>query len=161
MRRGASLAATVTSALSIVIFVTLAVALLLGYRMLVVRSDSMAPAIRTGDVIITRVTRAGAIGAGDIVTFPDPSRAHKLVTHRVVERETTPEALHYVTRGDANGADEHWSVPTGGSLGEYRGRVPRIGYAIGRFGTPWARVVALVLFASAAGAVAVRRIWAL
>lgn len=161
VQRGASLVLTAALVASVVLLAALAVAPLLGYRPLVVRSDSMSPAIRTGDVIVTKVIRARAAAPGDIVTFNDPSRGGRLVTHRVVERESAAGLLHFVTRGDVNGAEEQWSVPASGRIGEYRARIPGFGFTVGLFTTPWARVAALSLFAAIASAVALRRIWAL
>lgn len=161
VRRGASVAAAAASAASLVMLAALAVALLLGYRPLVVRSDSMSPAVRTGDVIVTKVIRARAAGVGDIVTFNDPSRGGRLVTHRVVERKSAAGLLHFVTRGDANGAEEQWSVPASGRIGEYRARIPGFGFTVGMFTTPWARAAALAVSAAVAGGLALRRIWAL
>lgn len=161
VRRGASLVLTAVSAASVVLLAGIAVALLLGYRPLVVRSDSMAPTIRTGDVIVTKVTSPRGVGPGDVVTFSDPTRGDRLVTHRVVERELAAGMLHFVTRGDANGAQERWSVPASGRIGEYRARIPGVGFTVGIFTTAWARAAALSIAAATAGVVALRRIWAL
>src|SRR5580658_9353766 len=53
-----------------------------GYRPLVDHSDSMRPAIRAGDLLITHTKPAGSVRRGEIVSFNDPALAGKLVTHR-------------------------------------------------------------------------------
>lgn len=58
-------------------------------------SDSMAPAIETGDLYF--VYEGGAVHTGDIIAFESPEHA-ELVTHRVVGQK----AGGYVTKGDAN-----------------------------------------------------------
>ena len=55
-------------------------AVVLGYRPLLVRSGSMAPAIHTGDVVLSRLVEAREISVGDVVTFRDPTRDQRLIT---------------------------------------------------------------------------------
>lgn len=56
---------------------------LFGMPVLVVLSGSMEPALATGDVVIeSRISPLDA-KVGDIVTFRDPERPERLITHRV------------------------------------------------------------------------------
>jgi signal peptidase I len=141
------------------VLAALALGLVAGYRVLVVRSDSMHPAIATGDLILTKRLGASSARVGEVITFADPSRARKLVTHRVVRRRRSGRRIAFVTRGDANTGVERWSIAANGTVGRYVGRLPRAGYAVAWFGTPPARL----LFGTAAslllGAFALRRIW--
>lgn len=159
-RRGATFAATVVSALGVALLLVMTASTLLGYRALVVRSNSMSPALRTGDIILTQLRRPSAVEPGDVVTFADPTRANRLITHRVLERERREGKMDFVTRGDANTGLEYWSIPTDGKLGEMVYRLPRIGVPIHGLMSPWARLLLLTLAAGMAAAFSLRRIWA-
>jgi signal peptidase I len=67
-------------------------------RPLVFTSGSMAPAIRTGDLAITRPVERADISPGDVVSVLD-ARGMR-VTHRVVEVDTARNLLRL--KGDAN-----------------------------------------------------------
>src|SRR5690349_16773484 len=54
-----------------------------GYRLLLVSSGSMAPALAVGDVLLTHPVPVRAVRPGQVVTFTDASRGGLLVTHRV------------------------------------------------------------------------------
>lgn len=129
------------------------------YRPLVVRSDSMAPAIRTGDIILTEVVQPGEVRVGDVVTFQDPSRAGELVTHRVTERSRQGPVFSFVTRGDANTGEERWSIGADGTVGTLAFRVPGAGYLTTWLATPWVRTALLGLVAVLLAVVSIRWIW--
>ena len=130
------------------------------YRPLVVRSDSMSPGIRTGDVIVTRMVRPGQVHVGDVVTFQDPSRAGELVTHRVTEMNREAGSFSFATRGDANTGVERWSVGSDGALGTLALRVPRAGSLTNWLATPWVCSALFVFVALFVGYVTIRWIWA-
>jgi signal peptidase len=77
---------------------------LLGISLVVFRSGSMSPAIRTGSVALVREVPATSVQVGDIVTVTTPRSPHP-VTHRVVGIQPDPAApdMPILTlRGDAN-----------------------------------------------------------
>ncbi len=77
-----------------------AVALLpLGFGATVIASDSMAPSIRAGDVVVTRDLDAATEIVGRVVTAQNPAEPGNLLTHRVVADNDDGT---YMTRGDAN-----------------------------------------------------------
>lgn len=88
-----------------------------GVRMLVEHSDSMAPAITTGDLVLSQDVPAERARPGDIVTFPDPDRAGQTITHRVTEVRRSGIILVFTTQGDANPAPEQWTAVTGATIG--------------------------------------------
>ena len=71
--------------------------MLLGYGNAAVVSGSMEPAIVVGDMII--IHRQSDYEVGDIVTYRG---THTSVTHRITEKT----AGGYITKGDANNADD-------------------------------------------------------
>jgi signal peptidase len=130
--------ALLTALAGVALLVLLAVALArpLGFRLLVDHSDSMAPAIRTGDLLVARDVPPREARVGDVVTFHAPGTG-RLLTHRVVERRLPPGGRWaFVTRGDANSGVERWSIPTRGKMGRVELRLPKAGYAAAWLGQP-------------------------
>ena len=142
-----------------VILLSVGVGALLGFRALVVRSGSMAPAIHSGDVVVTRLVMPSKVEPGDVVSFRDPSRQGDLVTHRVVEVRAEGGRLAFVTRGDANTGEERWSIQRDGTIGAAAFRVPGAGHVLGWLRMPAVRTAFLVASALALAALALRRIW--
>jgi signal peptidase len=142
-----------------VILLSVGVGALLGFRALVVRSGSMAPAIQGGDVVVTRLVRPSTVEPGDVVTFRDPSRQGDLVTHRVVQVRPEANVLAFVTRGDANTGEERWSIGGDGTIGAAAFRVPRAGHVLAWLRLPAVRTALLVVSALALAGLALRRIW--
>ena len=70
---------------------------LLGKSILVVTTESMAPSINSGDLII--ISRDNNYKKDDIVTFIDDDIC---ITHRIIKEEND----NFITRGDANNIDD-------------------------------------------------------
>ena len=153
---GASLA--VLGALVLVLFVMVAMTLA-GFRFLIVRSGSMEPAIGTGDVVVVKTVRPAEVSAGQVVTFRDATRDHHLVTHRVASVVRVDGRFDFVTRGDANTAEERWSVAVGGSIGVVRATIPMIGYPLNWLGSAAVRAWLLVAGSVLVGGALLRRVW--
>jgi signal peptidase len=130
-----------------------------GYRPLVDHSDSMAPVIHAGDLLITHDQPAGSVHRGEIVSFKDPALAGRLVTHRVVAVHPVGARLHFITKGDANAAPESWSAARGSSIGVMLFRVPAIGRTIAWVADPLVRTAILALAALLLSTALLRRIW--
>jgi signal peptidase I len=93
-----------------------------GVRPLVFTSGSMSPAIRTGDLAVTRPVETTRVARGDVVSVVD-GRGER-VTHRVVEVDAARNLLRL--KGDANDVPDPlpyvadrvdlvlFSVPAGG-----------------------------------------------
>jgi len=152
--------ATLACALAALALAALLLARPLGVQALVDRSDSMQPAIAAGDLLLSRVGPPAVVGVGDIVTFADPERSGRLITHRVVERRVEADRWAFVTRGDANTGSERWTVARDGSVGRLVLRVPRAGYAIAWLNSPLPRTLLLGFGALGLAALLLRRIWA-
>lgn len=86
----------------------LAPSLVWGTGPVVITSGSMAPLIRTGDVVLLRTPDdPAALAPGAVVTFRDDGSAGALTTHRIVS--VTGDGA-YRTRGDANAVDDPASL---------------------------------------------------
>jgi signal peptidase I len=112
--------------------VALALALPLAFhaRPLTVLSGSMEPTLHVGDVAIAKRIAPLEARPGDIVTFHDPQRGGKLVTHRVRSVRAEGSKVVFVTRGDANNTSERWRVAAGGELSRTVYTIPKVGHAI-------------------------------
>jgi signal peptidase len=124
-----------------------------------VLSGSMEPAIATGDVVLTETIAPGRARVGDVVTFRDPSRERRLITHRVRSIRIARGVAEVVTRGDANQAPERWTVAADGRIGRVVYKVPRVGRLAAAGGTPPGRILLIVVPAVILGAAELRRVW--
>ena len=97
---------------------------------MIVLTDSMYPTIQSGDLILCHTEDAKNIRTGDVISFFDPAGdGSSVVTHRVMDitedKEGTPA---WVTRGDANNAEDLEPVPAENLVGVYRHRLAKLGY---------------------------------
>ena len=98
-----------------------------GQRPYTVLSGSMEPAIGTGDVVVVERISPWQARVGDVVTFSDPHRTGRLITHRVRSSRRRGRRIDFVTKGDANNTVERWRIPTDGVISRVRYRVPAVG----------------------------------
>lgn len=98
-----------------------------GFSTAIVLSGSMEPALHVDDLIVVRAQEAYSVG--DVVTFESGG---SLVTHRIAG-ET---AEGFVTRGDANNADDGAPVAPGDIVGRVVLRIPVAGAALAFLRTP-------------------------
>ena len=91
-----------------------------GYGLYLVRSESMTPTINMGDLIITGPVK-GEVKEGDIITYEWDG---ELVTHRVHSTDDT-----IITKGDAVGDPDPWTVKDSAVKGAYLFKIPYVGYA--------------------------------
>lgn len=130
-----------------------------GHRVLVVRSDSMNPALDTGDLVVTRVVSPARVEPGDIVTFRDPTRDQALVTHRVRTVDAADGFFAVETRGDANDASEHWRIDADGTVGVLWFSIPDVGTLILGVSPAVARAALLWLAILTLAGAGLQRIW--
>lgn len=104
-------------------------ALVTGWRPVVLVSGSMAPAMPAGTLVVTRPVAAPDLRAGDVVTLPLPGTG-SLVTHRVVSVDHTTDPPTAVLRGDANDADDPHAYPLDGPVRRAVLHVPALGRAV-------------------------------
>ncbi|MDR0504778.1 MAG: signal peptidase I [Bifidobacteriaceae bacterium] len=96
---------------------------------LTVLTGSMKPTLKEGDLVVVKgTTEQDTFRTGDIITFlPNPDDP-TLITHRVVAVRYSPtEGTTYITRGDANGADDKPIMPKQ-IRGKYLYKIPKLGY---------------------------------
>ncbi len=133
----------------------------LGYRVLIDYSDSMLPTIAAGDVVVTKLVPAAHARPGDVVSFQDPARQGRLLTHRVVSRRAKLGSFDFVTRGDANTGVERWSIDDEGRIGVMVGRAPKLGFALHWLKGPFAGIGLVLLSGVLLAGMLIRRVLAL
>lgn len=100
-----------TAALLVVLALVAAVVVvprLLEGAALTVLSGSMEPTYSPGDVVVVKgISDASEeVHPGDVVAFQPVSDDPTLITHRVVTKSFSSAGTSFVTRGDANGAQD-------------------------------------------------------
>ncbi|HJX61039.1 MAG TPA: signal peptidase I [Dehalococcoidia bacterium] len=97
---------------------------LLGVRPALVAGQSMEPALRAGDVVLTREVSADDVGVGDIVRF---TRGGTTILHRVKETYESGGTKWIVTKGDANNVNDN-PITDDDIEGEVLLTIPKIGW---------------------------------
>lgn len=108
-----------------------------GYSFSLVKSGSMTPTIRVGDMIVTRPVE-GAVQSGTIVMYRHNT---ELITHRVL----SVDGNSVVTKGDALQHPDTWTVNFADLEGLYVFKVPFIGYAVNFVRTKLGWFLAIIL----------------
>jgi len=94
------------------------------YAMYSVRTESMNPAIKMGDMIVTGPLNglfSGELQPGEVVTY---IRNKELITHRVV----SVDGNTLLTKGDAMEESDPWTVAMSDVSGAYLFKIPYGGY---------------------------------
>lgn len=99
---------------------------LFGYQMKIVISGSMEPDIKEGSIIFIKLRKTDEpVAVNDVVTFVTEEEI--LVTHRIVDIEEKDTL--YITKGDANDANDLAPVHINNIVGTYTGvTIPFLGY---------------------------------
>jgi len=92
------------------------------YKVFLVQSGSMAPALNTGDVVI--IKPVSQYHSNDIITFN--SHQNFTVTHRIIKDNSGL----FTTKGDANAVADQNTVSNPDILGKVFFTIPKIGYFI-------------------------------
>lgn len=95
----------------------------------VITSGSMAPSIRTGDVVVAADVARSDLDVGAVIVFGDRSGA--LTTHRIA---SVGDDGTYRTKGDANVVEDSAGVAPDHVVGRGRLLVPAVGWPLVWFG---------------------------
>jgi signal peptidase I len=135
----------------LVAFLALALAGLLapalGWRLDVVQSGSMEPAIGKGDLVVTAPGSSENVEIGDVISFH--AEGGTMVCHRVV----AIEGQTFITKGDANEDIDPWAVPFDHVEGKVTIGLPYLGFAVDFLKTPfgWALIGLLAVLVLVVG----------
>ncbi len=113
-----------------------------GYQVRLVETGSMVPTLPVGSAVFVRPEAAYAVG--DIITFQHPGDALP-TTHRIVSATTTQGVVEYITRGDANNANDWQPIAQSDVIGRVWLSVPYLGYVLNFVRTPLGVVIVVMI----------------
>lgn len=116
------------------------------YQVVVVRSGSMEPTIKTGGLVI--YANVDTYGEGDVVAFRNQGTSQKIITiHRIMRSENQDDEIVFFTKGDANDAEDPNPLKQEELLGKVIFSVPFLGFIVSwmKTGTGIALLVILPL----------------
>lgn len=105
-----------------------------GFRIFVVQTGSMEPAIKTKSIVA--VSSASTYEVGDVITYKVDSTAdlnnpRSSITHRIIEVQENESGTSFITQGDANEAADLTPVRQDQIVGKVRASIPYLGYPVG------------------------------
>ena len=90
----------------------------------IIDTNSMAPTINIGDIVIVKKVEKEKLKQSDVITF---SQEGEVITHRIIKVEAD---FKYVTKGDNNNTEDTKKVKYEDILGEEILIIPYLGKAI-------------------------------
>lgn len=112
-----------------VALVMVVVPLIAGATPYTVLTGSMRPGMPPGSLAVVRPVDVNTLGVGDVVTYQVRSGDPEVITHRIVAQSIDSHGERtFITRGDANGADDADPVVPGQIHGKLWYSVPVLGY---------------------------------
>ena len=119
----------------------------LGYKPYIVLSDSMKDTFAVGDLSVSVQTDPETLEPGDIITFTsiDPSNYGTVITHKIREITEYEGEPAFVTYGTTTGVDDSYPVPFDNVIGEYKFRLPKMGYFFEFLTTPAGYVTVILI----------------
>lgn len=98
------------------------------FKVKIVKSGSMEPAIPTGSIVVIRPTTNYQVG--DVITFGKDTKTHIPTTHRVVNMSGEGIKATFITKGDANDAPDQTTTFYKDVSGKVILDVPVVGYIL-------------------------------
>ncbi|MFC4224797.1 signal peptidase I [Lysinibacter cavernae] len=121
----------VVSALIVIVAALIVVPRATGSTTYTILTNSMAPGLPPGTVIVTQPRAISDIRVGDVITYQVESGKPAVITHRVVGISTdTRGETAFITRGDNNSVNDPEPIIREQVLGVVIYSVPYIGLAI-------------------------------
>jgi len=97
------------------------------YKIMAVLSGSMEPAVKTGGIVVVKPQADYA--AGDVISFATAA-GNVSTTHRIVEAVERNGKTFYITKGDANNANDSNPVDKRNVIGKMLFTLPWAGYLV-------------------------------
>jgi signal peptidase len=127
VKRAISGTATIILVAVLLAFVAFAALTVKGYKAEVVTSGSMSPMLERGYLIFAKPTPPSQLKKGQVITFQDPTRDNRLVTHRITKVTQSAQGPVFQTKGDANQTRDPWDLRIKNQAGVYTTKVPYVG----------------------------------
>lgn len=74
-----------------------------GYKSYIIKTSSMEPTIKKGDVVVNKKVQEEEIKEGDVITF---LQEKEVITHRITRIDNNSEGTKYTTKGDNNNIED-------------------------------------------------------
>ena len=131
------------------------------WRLLPVRTGSMAPYAPRGSVVVVHPVPVSGLRRGQVIAFRAPVLGHPLLVHRIYQLKPSSRGTVVLTKGDANAGPDPWQFRIPGRT-VWRGglAIPELGNALFVLQLPQVRVAALATIVAILTAMALRAIWA-
>lgn len=113
-----------------------------GIKLLVVKSGSMEPTIKTGSLVIDKTESNYKID--DIVTFKNRDKPTETTTHRIIGEEVISNIKIFQTKGDANETPDSAKLLPDQIMGKVIFKLPLLGYVVA-FSRTWPGVIILII----------------
>lgn len=127
------------------------------FKVMIVQSGSMEPAIHTGSVVIAKPFDIYHVN--DIITFGNKTTNQTPTTHRIVEVKNNNGNISYISKGDANNAVDRKEVLQRNVIGKVLFSVPYLGYAIDFVKKPLGFILVIIIPALFVIGDEVKKIW--
>ncbi len=119
---------------------------LAGYVFLTVNSGSMAPAIKTGSLILVKTVSPSQLTKGDVITFKNPKNVNQLITHRIIKIAKKENGNYlFTTKGDANNAIDLWKIASSAIVGKTTYTIPYLGFLVDFIKKPKGFIIFVIL----------------
>jgi len=100
-----------------------------GWRIDSIVSESMAPEMGKGTLVVAGVVKAEEVRVGDIIIYRPVAIGESDVCHRVIEiKHNSP--FQFITKGDAQDSPDPFPVPGENLLGKVLYHVALLGYSV-------------------------------
>ena len=98
------------------------------FKVKVVKSGSMEPAIKTGGIVVIKPSTSYEVG--DIITFGKDTKTQIPTTHRILKIDGDGPLRTFTTKGDANDSEDPQVTRLGDISGKVVLTVPYLGYIL-------------------------------
>lgn len=127
------------------------------YKVKVVMSGSMEPAIHTGSVVVIKPEKNYTVG--EVITFGKDTKKNIPTTHRIAEMRVQDGKYVYRTKGDANKTSDMNEVQESAIIGKVLFSIPFLGFVLDFAKKPLGFALLVILPAVAIIADEVKKIW--
>jgi len=97
-----------------------------GFKVLVVKSGSMEPTIKTGSIVVSKLF--SDYNVNDIITYKNNDQTSETTTHRIIQKKYQENVYNFLTQGDANNSPDSSFINQNRIIGKVVISVPYLGY---------------------------------
>ena len=127
------------------------------YKIKVVLSGSMEPAIKTGSIVVIKPVDIYKIS--DVITFGKDTKKDIPTTHRITGTRVVSGEMIFTTKGDANNGDDSQEVKNDAVIGKVLFSVPYIGFLIDFAKKPMGFILLIIVPCGIIAIDELRKIW--